>query len=159
MTASQGTRRTVRWAVVGVRDGTRNAGRRTVAAVRGDQPATDEDREPAERSTATASTSFPAPSMSAAEAEPDPAQRRRRRKIAVAVAASLVVAAWIAWTVVIWDRNGAAAGIGVLVSWPAVLAVLALLTLPFAAAMSDRGQETAEDGPDEEPSDSSAPET
>ena len=42
---------------------------------------------------------------------------------------------WIAWTVYVWTENGTAAGLGVLISWPAVLAVLALVAAPFVGAV------------------------
>lgn len=42
---------------------------------------------------------------------------------------------WIAWTAYVWAENGTAAGLGVLISWPAVLAVLALLAAPFIGAV------------------------
>jgi hypothetical protein len=152
-TASHGTGRTVRWVAGGMRDGTRDAGRRTVAALRGDEPpASNEARSVDPDRAADRPSSFLPPAAGAtAKAEPDPAARRRRRKIAIAVAASLLVAAWIAWTVVIWDRNGAAAGVGVLVSWPAVFAVLALVALPFAWAMADKRQVDDDGAADETP--------
>jgi hypothetical protein len=57
---------------------------------------------------------------------------RNDRRLAIAlVAAVLLLSAWITWTVYVWNENGADAGIGVLVSWPAALAALALIASPF----------------------------
>jgi hypothetical protein len=62
----------------------------------------------------------------------------------------LLVAAWIAWAVYIWTENGASAGIGVLVSWPAVLAALALVTSPIwgTGLFLRRRRTAAEEGAD-----------
>jgi hypothetical protein len=43
----------------------------------------------------------------------------------------LLVCAWIAWAITVWSEHGARQGIGVLVVWPAIVAVLALLSIPF----------------------------
>ena len=63
----------------------------------------------------------------------------RRAKAEPWLGAALVIGAlllftWIAWTVYVWNENGANAGLGVLISWPAVLAVLALVVSPFVGA-------------------------
>jgi Zn-dependent protease with chaperone function len=47
------------------------------------------------------------------------------------VLAVLLVCAWIAWAVNVWSEHGARQGIGVLVVWPAIVAVLALISIPF----------------------------
>lgn len=60
---------------------------------------------------------------------------RDDHRVAIAwVAGTLLLVAWIAWTIYIWSENGAAAGVGVLVSWPAVLAALALVAAAGAGA-------------------------
>jgi hypothetical protein len=46
----------------------------------------------------------------------------------------LLVCVWIAWAVHIWSENSARQGIGVLIVWPAVLAVLAVISIPFVWA-------------------------
>ena len=60
----------------------------------------------------------------------------------------LLVCAWIAWTVHVWSDNGARQGIGVLIVWPAIAAVLAVISIPFVWAFrviraSMRGDETS----------------
>ena len=47
---------------------------------------------------------------------------------------AILVLTWIAWTVYVWTENGSTAGLGVLISWPAVLVALALVAAPFVAA-------------------------
>jgi type VI protein secretion system component VasK len=47
------------------------------------------------------------------------------------VLAVLLVCAWIAWAVNVWSEHGARQGIGVLIVWPAIVAVLALVSIPF----------------------------
>jgi TRAP-type C4-dicarboxylate transport system permease small subunit len=47
------------------------------------------------------------------------------------VLAALLVCAWIAWAVHVWSEHSARQGIGVLVAWPAIVAVLALISIPF----------------------------
>jgi uncharacterized membrane protein len=43
----------------------------------------------------------------------------------------LLVCAWIAWAITVWSEHGARQGIGVLIVWPAIVAVLALISIPF----------------------------
>lgn len=60
---------------------------------------------------------------------------RGNPRVAVAWAAvAVLVLAWIGWTVYVTVENGTAAGLGVLISWPAVLAALALVSAPFIGA-------------------------
>ncbi|HEX2359380.1 MAG TPA: hypothetical protein VHH72_06160 [Solirubrobacterales bacterium] len=74
--------------------------------------------------------------------------RARPRAAAAWAGAALLVAAWIGWTVYAWIENGAAAGIGVLISWPAVAVALALLASPFVGAgLLVRRHRRAADGP------------
>ncbi len=47
----------------------------------------------------------------------------------------LLLVTWIAWTVYVWSENGASAGLGVLISWPVVIAAIALIAAPFVAAV------------------------
>jgi hypothetical protein len=52
--------------------------------------------------------------------------------LAVAIAAgALLVLAWIGWAIYVTGQNGAGAGLGVVIAWPAMLAALALISLPF----------------------------
>lgn len=63
----------------------------------------------------------------------------------------LLVAAWVAWTVHIWSTNGTMAGIGVLISWPAVALALALIVVPgvvVARLIRGRDEEKAEPAPE-----------
>ena len=43
----------------------------------------------------------------------------------------LLVIAWLVWAIHVWADHGARQGIGVLIAWPAILAVLALISIPF----------------------------
>jgi hypothetical protein len=61
----------------------------------------------------------------------------------------LLICAWIAWTVHVWSDNGARQGLGVLIVWPAIVAVLAVISIPFVWAFrviraSAGGEQTAE---------------
>ena len=50
----------------------------------------------------------------------------------VAIAAgSILLFAWIGWAVYVTSSDGATAGLGVVIAWPAMLAALALISLPF----------------------------
>jgi hypothetical protein len=75
---------------------------------------------------------------------------RSDRRLAIAlVVAVLLLSAWIAWTVYVWNENGSDAGIGVLVSWPAALAALALIASPFVVGawlLRSREQEGRDEG-------------
>ena len=53
---------------------------------------------------------------------------------AALILGTLLLITWIAWTVYVWSENGSAAGIGVLISWPAVIAAVALVAAPFVVA-------------------------
>jgi hypothetical protein len=61
------------------------------------------------------------------------AQRvRENPRIAVAIACGvLLLLAWIGWTIYVANENGASAGLGVMIAWPAMVAALALISLPF----------------------------
>ena len=58
------------------------------------------------------------------------ARSNPRIAIAWAVGALLLIA-WVAWTAYVTAEHGANAGLGVLLSWPAVFAALALVAAPF----------------------------
>lgn len=121
-TAREGTGRTVRWVGNGIARGPRRTRARMAAGMGRDGAVTAKGG---------------APTAAAAPADGGPGAfaraRSNLRAILLWAAAGLLVAAWIGWTVYTWIENGAAAGIGVLISWPAVLAVLALLTSPLWA--------------------------
>ena len=60
---------------------------------------------------------------------------RSNPQVAIAWAAlALIVFAWIAWTIYITAKHGTAAGLGVLISWPALFAALAIVSAPFVGA-------------------------
>jgi type VI protein secretion system component VasK len=78
-----------------------------------------------------------------------------------AVIGLLLVGAWIAWTVHVWSDHGSRQGLGVLIVWPAILTVLAVIAIPFvwafrvirANARSDEPEEEAEpESPEDEAS-------
>ncbi|MGH2955859.1 MAG: hypothetical protein ACRDL6_02555 [Solirubrobacterales bacterium] len=57
---------------------------------------------------------------------------RERPRYAIAIAAAILLGiAWIAWAIYVTANNGAAAGLGVLLSWPVLLGALALIAAPF----------------------------
>ena len=73
----------------------------------------------------------------------------------------LLVCAWIAWAIHVGSEHGGGAALGVLIVWPAIVVVLALIAVPFiwafrvirASAGSDEGDSGAEpdsDGADEQ---------
>jgi hypothetical protein len=72
----------------------------------------------------------------------------------------LLVCAWIGWTVHVWSDHGARQGLGVLIVWPAIAVVLAVISIPFIWAFrviraSVRADETSSDV-EPEPSDAEA---
>jgi hypothetical protein len=57
---------------------------------------------------------------------------RENPRVTVAIVGGvLLVCAWIAWAVYVTSENGASAGLGVMIAWPAVVMALALISLPF----------------------------
>jgi hypothetical protein len=72
--------------------------------------------------------------------------------IAGIVIGVLLVCAWIAWAIHVSSEHGTREALGVLVVWPAILVVLALISIPFvwafrvirAGARSDEGESDAE---------------
>lgn len=54
-----------------------------------------------------------------------------RRAIGLAIGFGLLVTLWIGWTAYVWSEHGSTAAIGVLISWPAALAAVMLVTAPF----------------------------
>jgi hypothetical protein len=52
--------------------------------------------------------------------------------LAMAIAGGAVLLlAWIGWAIYVTSAHGASAGLGVVIAWPALLAALALISLPF----------------------------
>jgi hypothetical protein len=58
------------------------------------------------------------------------ARSNPRLVVAIALGAILLLA-WIAWAIHVTSSDGATAGLGVVIAWPAMLAALALISLPF----------------------------
>jgi hypothetical protein len=77
----------------------------------------------------------PTPAVSSAEAPPADGILGRARAnpwLTVAIAAgSLLAVGWITWAVYVTSENGATAGLGVVIAWPALLSGLVLVALPF----------------------------
>jgi hypothetical protein len=89
-----------------------------------------------------------------------------------AVVGALLVVAWIGWAIYVAGDHGARAGLGVVIVWPAMLAALAIISLPFiggyllikrlspsdgdggAAATADPDTADDDEGSDDEPEDS-----
>jgi hypothetical protein len=57
--------------------------------------------------------------------------RSNPRLLVAIVGGAILVLAWIAWAIYVTSSDGATAGLGVVITWPAVLAALALISLPF----------------------------
>jgi hypothetical protein len=86
-------------------------------------------------------------------------------RLVVAIAGGVVLLlAWIGWAIYVTSDQGARAGLGVMIAWPAMLAALALISLPFIGGYllirrllpaEDQAVEPQEDA-DESESDSEA---
>ena len=63
----------------------------------------------------------------------------------------LLVCAWITWAITVWSEHGARQGIGVLIVWPAIVAVLALISIPFIWAFRVVRTSAREEEADAEP--------
>jgi hypothetical protein len=50
------------------------------------------------------------------------------------VAGALLVCAWLGWAIHVTSEHGARQGLGVLIVWPAIAAVVALIAVPIAWA-------------------------
>jgi hypothetical protein len=92
--------------------------------------------------------------------------------VAIALGAILILA-WVAWAIYVTSSDGATAGLGVVIAWPAMLAALALVSLPFiggyllirglsedgeSSAMAEGGVDEGEEGPEEPAEEESAEE-
>jgi len=98
---------------------------------------------------------------------------RSSPRLVIGIAAGvLLFLGWIGWAIYVTSSNGATAGLGVVIAWPAILAALALISLPFiggyllirrlstdsgtpgppaATQEADAEAEDAEEAADEEP--------
>ena len=90
---------------------------------------------------------------------------RSNPRLVVAIAAgTILLLAWIGWAIYVTSSKGATAGLGVVIAWPAMLAALALISLPFIGGYllirrlsEDSGSSaTAEADPSDEPEDDQA---
>jgi hypothetical protein len=98
---------------------------------------------------------------------------RSSPRTVVAIAAGAVLfLAWIGWAIYVTNSNGASAGLGVVIAWPAMLAALALISLPFIGgyllvrrlstdsgapeAASSEAESEGEEEPDDEAEDTEA---
>jgi type VI protein secretion system component VasK len=70
----------------------------------------------------------------------------------VVTLAALVVLAWIAWAIHVTSDHGAREGLGVLIAWPVIAAVIALISVPFIwafrvirASVASRGESGSEE--------------
>jgi hypothetical protein len=97
---------------------------------------------------------------------------RSNPRLLVAIAAgAILLLAWIGWAIYVTSSNGATAGLGVVIAWPAMLAALALISLPFiggyllvkrlsdgegssATADAEQSEDESEEDSEEEPEDS-----
>lgn len=85
---------------------------------------------------------------------------RSNPRLAVAIAAgAILLLAWIGWAVYVTSSKGATAGLGVVIAWPAMLAALSLVSLPFVggyflirrlSGSEESGNAIAEDPEEEE---------
>jgi hypothetical protein len=57
--------------------------------------------------------------------------RSNPRWVVALAAAAILLLAWIGWAIYVTSSNGATAGLGVVIAWPAMLIALALISLPF----------------------------
>jgi hypothetical protein len=57
--------------------------------------------------------------------------RSNPRWIVAIAGAVILILAWIGWAIYVTSSDGARAGLGVVVAWPAMLAALAIISLPF----------------------------
>jgi hypothetical protein len=48
-----------------------------------------------------------------------------------AIGGAILLIAWIAWAIYVTSENGANAGLGVVISWPAVFMAVAVVMTPF----------------------------
>jgi hypothetical protein len=82
---------------------------------------------------------------------------RSNPRIVIAIATGAVLLlAWIAWAIYVTSSDGATAGLGVVIAWPAMLAALLLVSLPVVGGyvlvkrLSENSGSTAEDEDDSE---------
>jgi uncharacterized membrane protein len=48
----------------------------------------------------------------------------------------LLICAWIGWAAHVWSEHGAREGLGALIAWAAIAAVIALISVPFVWGFS-----------------------
>jgi hypothetical protein len=62
------------------------------------------------------------------------------------VIALLLICAWIAWAIHVWSEHSAREGLGVLIVWPAIAAVVAVISIPFVWAFQVIRASSASEG-------------
>jgi type VI protein secretion system component VasK len=72
------------------------------------------------------------------------------------VAGLLLICAWIGWAIHVWSDHGARQGLGVLIVWPAIVAVLAVISIPFIWAFRVIRSSASSDEPEADPEAESA---
>ncbi len=73
--------------------------------------------------------------------------------IAVGIAGGVVLLiAWIGWAIYVANEHGASVGLGVVIAWPAMLAALALISVPFVGAYLLLRERSSKPGSDREAS-------
>jgi hypothetical protein len=80
------------------------------------------------------------------------------------VAGFILVCAWIAWAIHVGSEHSARQALGVLIVWPAIVAVLALISIPFIWAFrvirtNARADDTEPDAEPESTAEAEATET
>jgi hypothetical protein len=123
--SSRGTARTAAWVKKGVGDAFGKASDRARGLVSrgGDapeaRPSADDGPGPAERLGLTRLAG----------------RAREDRRVAIAeICVGILIVLWVGWTIHVWSENGSTAGLGVLITWPAVLLALAIVVSPFVGA-------------------------
>jgi hypothetical protein len=133
--STRGTARTLNWVKDGIADGFGNAAGR-VRSIGSDESSKPGEDAKTRSKTADAKSAAEGPGLLDRVGLGGLAQRAREdRRVAIAeLGIGLLIVIWIAWTIYVWSENGSTAGLGVLISWPAVIAILALIAAPFVGA-------------------------
>jgi hypothetical protein len=93
--------------------------------------------------------------------------RSNPRIVIASAAGAVLLLAWIGWAIYVTSSNGATAGLGVVIAWPAMLAALVLISLPFIGGYllikrlspsDEEGSTATVEEDDEEPEDEASEE-
>jgi hypothetical protein len=81
---------------------------------------------------------------------------RDNPRVAVAIAGgTILVLTWIGWAIYVASENGASAGLGVMIAWPAMVAAITLISLPFIGGYMLFRRLSTDEGNPESPADDS----